>query len=102
MFEFLNKYLLLLILATSVVACSKYSDVKPDTNADGNESPERATMFSGLSRYSPEQQTPSNTEEAKTPEKTFAKVVPGYDISFPFDHASHPEFAVDGGTSRRI
>jgi len=92
-FEFLAKYLLLLILATSVAACSKYSD--SDVSADDDETPESEAMFSGLSRYSVEQQAPQNSDDTNTPNKTFANVIPGYNITFPFDHGSHPEFAVE-------
>lgn len=91
MFELLAKYLLLLIFATSIIACGKSSDV----NTDDSEVQEGDAMFSGLSRYSIDKPTPQNTDEANTNSKTFANVVPGYDISFPFDHASHPEFAVE-------
>ena len=93
MFEFLSKYLFLLILATSVAACSKYSE--PDANVDNDETQQDEAVFSGLSRYSVEQQTPQNNDQANTSSKTFANVIPGYDITFPFDHSIHPEFAVE-------
>jgi predicted secreted hydrolase len=86
-FEFLAKYLLLLILAVSVSACSK--------NSDEDETQQSEAMFSGLSRYSVEQQTPQNSIQVNTHSKIFANVIPGYDITFPFDHRSHPEYAVE-------
>ena len=52
-------------------------------------------IFSGLSRYSVEQQSPQNSIPTPTSSKAFANVIPGYDITFPFDHASHPEYAVE-------
>lgn len=105
MFEFLVKYLLLLTLATGVVACSKYSDESDDSDdsvgknaaisADAHKVQKKDPMFSGLSRYSVEQQTPQNSNEANASNKAFANVVPGYNITFPSDHSSHPEFAVE-------
>jgi predicted secreted hydrolase len=94
-FEFVVKYLLLLILATGILACSKGSDVSNDKSADNHEVQQRDPLFSGLSRYSMEHQTPSNNDEANTSNNIFANVVPGYNITFPFDHGSHPEFAVE-------
>ena len=91
MFEFLIKYLLLLILVTGFTACSKKSDISTDTDEVQN----KDTMFSGLSRYPVEQQTPLNSLETEASTKTFANVLPGYNITFPFDHSSHPEFAVE-------
>ncbi|WP_293748530.1 lipocalin-like domain-containing protein [uncultured Paraglaciecola sp.] len=88
MFEFLSKYLLL-ILIIGITACSKHSDTGE------NNTQENSAIFSGLSRYSIEQESLSNSAEANAPKKNWANVVPGYDISFPFDHASHPEFAVE-------
>ena len=90
MFEFIAKYLLILILTTSVVACSKHSD---EGKAEEND-----TLFSGLSRYSVERQTPQNSETANTANSSknnFANVTPGYNISFPYDHNIHPKFAVE-------
>jgi len=91
MFEFLSKYLLLLLLATALTCCYKNSSV----TAAGNGSQENGVIFSGLSRYSLEQQTPQNNDEKDTPNTTFASVTPGYDITFPLDHNSHPGFAVE-------
>jgi predicted secreted hydrolase len=85
MFEFLTKYLQLLLLAMAVTACDKNSDKPKENNA----------LFSGLSRYSIDQQTPSNSEQIKDADKVFTAVLPGYNITFPFDHASHPDFAVE-------
>jgi predicted secreted hydrolase len=94
MFKFLAKYLVLLILATTVAACSKYSDINSDISTDP-ETQESEAMFSGLSRYSVEQQPQSSSDETSVSNKTFPNVIPGYDITFPFDHASHPEFSVE-------
>ena len=85
MFKFLAKYWLLLLLVTTVLACSKNPE----------EEQQRGAIFSGLSRYSLEQQTPSNKEQIKVSDNTFAKVLAGYEITFPLDHNSHPEFAVE-------
>ena len=85
MFEFLGKYLLLLFLVMAFAACSKNSEEPQQTDA----------IFSGLSRYSLEQQRPSNSEQVEVPNNTFAKVLPGYNMTFPLDHSSHPEFAVE-------
>ena len=99
MFEFLVKYILLLFLAIEVTSCSKHSDENINTSSDIKtedvKTQERSSMFSGLSRYSIDQQTPKNSDEIRSPKKTFASVVPGYNIDFPFDHSSHPEFAVE-------
>ncbi|MFT6776198.1 MAG: putative secreted hydrolase [Paraglaciecola sp.] len=102
MFEFIAKYLLCLILTTSVVACSKHSDKNADHNVviTGDKSTDDTaqkndTLFSGLSRYSAKQQTPLNSDKAKTSQKAFAKVTPGYKITFPYDHNIHSEFAVE-------
>jgi predicted secreted hydrolase len=91
MFEFLIKYLLLLILVTGFTACSKKSDISAGTDEAQN----KDTMFSGLSRYPVEQQTPLNSLETETSSKIFASVLPGYNITFPIDHGSHPKFAVE-------
>ena len=85
MFEFLTKYLQLLLLVMAVTACDKNSDNPKENNA----------LFSGLSRYSIDQQTPSNSEQIKDADKVFTAVLPGYNITFPIDHASHPDFAVE-------
>ncbi|GAC21968.1 lipocalin-like domain-containing protein [Paraglaciecola arctica] len=85
MFKFLAKYLLLLLLITAVVACSKNPD----------EEQQKSAMFSGLSRSSLGQQRVTKNEVPKTPNKTMAKVIPGYKITFPHDHSSHPNFAVE-------
>lgn len=97
MFKFLAKYLLLLFLVTGGTACSKHSDVGDNDNETKATAPteQRDGMFSGLSRYSPEQPPPTGSDGAHTPNKTFAEVVPGYNIKFPYDHGSHPEFAVE-------
>tara|TARA_R110002153_G_scaffold46985_4_gene132795 strand:+ start:21504 stop:22640 length:1137 start_codon:yes stop_codon:yes gene_type:complete len=84
-FKFLAKYLLLLLLITAVVACSKNPD----------EEQQKSAMFSGLSRSSLGQQRVTKNEVPKTPNKTMAKVIPGYKITFPHDHSSHPNFAVE-------
>jgi predicted secreted hydrolase len=76
-------------LIIGITACSKHSDT------DENNTQENSAIFSGLSRYSIEQESLSNSAEANVPKKNWANVVSGYDISFPFDHASHPEFAVE-------
>mgnify|MGYP000715586443 FL=1 len=91
MFEFLIKYLLLLILVTGFTACSKKSDISAGTDEAQN----KDTMFTGLSRYPVEQQTPLNSLETEASSKIFASVLPGYNITFPIDHGSHPEFAVE-------
>jgi predicted secreted hydrolase len=52
-------------------------------------------MFSGLSRNALSQQTPSNSDAVNLSSEAFANVVPGYNITFPLDHDSHPEFAVE-------
>lgn len=90
MFEFLAKYIALTLIVISIVACSKHSEM----NADDKQQ-DKGAMFSVLSRYSLEQQTDANSDELASSQKLLAKVIPGYDISFPFDHASHPEFAVE-------
>ena len=94
MLELLTKYLLLLILATSIAACSKNSD-DADKRTGDNKIQKTDAIFSGLSRYSVEQQSPQNSIPTPTSSKAFANVIPGYDITFPFDHASHPEYAVE-------
>ncbi len=95
MFEFLIRYLFLLILVTGFTACSEKSDVNPDEVDDADKVQNENTMFSGLSRYPVEQQKRVNSDEAETASQTFARVLPGYNITFPFDHRSHPEFAVE-------
>jgi predicted secreted hydrolase len=95
MFEFLIRYLSLLILVTGLTACSEKSDVNPDEVNDADKVKNENTMFSGLSRYPIEQQKQVNSDEAETASQTFASVLPGYNITFPFDHGSHPEFAVE-------
>lgn len=85
MFKFLGKYLLLLPLVIGYCGC--------DNNSDNPQQPE--ALFPGLSRYSLEQQSSSNNEPAGLSNQKFAKVLPGYDIRFPLDHTSHPEFAVE-------
>lgn len=97
MFEFLAKYLLVGLLVTSVAACSKHSDVTAeDTKIKATkDSKENEAMFSGLSRYSPKQQASPSLDKANTLTNTFTKVVPGYNIAFPTDHNSHPEFALE-------
>jgi predicted secreted hydrolase len=95
MFEFLIRYLSLLILVTGLTACSEKSDVNPDEVNDADKVKNENTMFSGLSRYPVEQQKQVNSDEAETASQTFASVLPGYNITFPFDHRSHPEFAVE-------
>jgi predicted secreted hydrolase len=95
MFEFLIRYLSLLILVTGFTACSEKSDVNPDEVNDADKVKNENTMFSGLSRYPVEQQKQVNSDEAETASQTFANVLPGYNITFPFDHRSHPEFAVE-------
>jgi predicted secreted hydrolase len=84
-FKFLAKYLLLLLLVTTVVACSKNSDEEQHKDA----------MFSGLSRYSLDQQNSPNNAVPIPLNKSMEKVTPGYNISFPLDHNSHPEFALE-------
>jgi predicted secreted hydrolase len=85
-FESIAKYLVLLLLVSVVTACSKNPDNK-----------EQATdaMFSGLSRNAFSQQTPANSDAVNLSSEAFANVVPGYNITFPLDHDSHPEFAVE-------
>ncbi|MFQ3191780.1 MAG: putative secreted hydrolase [Paraglaciecola sp.] len=106
MFEFLVKYRLLftlLILITGVTACSKHSEGNHNNNDDKSgdaivnvkDTQEKNAMFSGLSRYSVEQQTPQISDAKNTSDKVLANVLPGYNITFPFDHNSHPEFAVE-------
>ena len=99
MFKFLVKYLLLLTWVTAVVACSKYSDGSDSKNADvsanNDETQKEDAMFSKLNRYSEEPQTPKSNDEINAPDKNFANVIPGYNITFPSDHSSHPEFAVE-------
>ena len=99
MFEFLTKFLRLLLIITLLAACSKNSDVSPDINTDDEindkSGQQTDTLFSGLSRYSVQQQTPPHSEPVNTINNNSANVVPGYNISFPFDHGSHPEFAVE-------
>jgi len=85
----------LLILVTGLTACSEKSDVNPDEVNDADKVKNENTMFSGLSRYPIEQQKQVNSDEAETASQTFASVLPGYNITFPFDHGSHPEFAVE-------
>jgi predicted secreted hydrolase len=105
-FEFLVKYrllLTLLILITGVTACSKHLEDNDDksgdktvsVNVNAENTQKKDAMFSGLSRYSVEQQTPQNSNEANASNKAFANVIPGYNITFPLDHSSHPEFAVE-------
>ncbi|MFB1034244.1 MAG: carotenoid 1,2-hydratase, partial [Sinobacterium sp.] len=99
MFKFLVKYLLLLTWVTAVVACSKYSDGSDSKNADvsanNDETQKEDAMFSKLNRYSEEPQTSKSNDEINAPDKNFANVIPGYNITFPSDHSSHPEFAVE-------
>ena len=95
MFEFLIRYLFLLILVTGFTACSEKSDVSPDVVDETDKVKNENSIFSGLSRYPVEQQTPFNSVETKTATQTFANVLPGYNITFPFDHRSHPEYAVE-------
>ena len=85
----------MLILVTGFTACSEKSDVNPDEVDDADKIKNENTMFSGLSRYPVEQQKQVNSDEAETASQTFASVLPGYNITFPFDHRSHPEFAVE-------
>jgi predicted secreted hydrolase len=85
----------LLILVTGFTACSEKSDVNSDEIDDADKVQNENTMFSGLSRYPVEQQKQVNSDEAETASQTFASVLPGYNITFPFDHRSHPEFAVE-------
>ena len=85
----------MLILVTGLTACSEKSDVNPDEVNDADKVKNENTMFSGLSRYPIEQQKQVNSDEAETASQTFASVLPGYNITFPFDHGSHPEFAVE-------
>lgn len=85
----------MLILVTGLIACSGKSDVNPDEVDDADKIKNENTMFSGLSRYPVEQQKQVNSDEAETASQTFASVLPGYNITFPFDHRSHPEFAVE-------
>jgi predicted secreted hydrolase len=89
-FEFLAKYLGILLLIILISACSKNSDI----SADDETSQQNSAIFSGLSRYSVEQQTPANNKE-NSANKSLANVTPGYNMTFPFDHGSHPEFAVE-------
>lgn len=85
MFEFLAKYLQWLLVVIVITACDKNSDVPSQSDA----------LFSGLSRYPIEQQTPSNSDQRKDANKIFAAVTPGYNMTFPLDHNNHPEFAVE-------
>jgi predicted secreted hydrolase len=85
-FESIAKYLVLLLLVSVVTACSKKSDNKEQTTD---------AMFSGLSRNALSQQTPANSDAVNISSEAFANVVPGYNITFPLDHDSHPEFAVE-------
>ena len=91
MFKFLSKYFRLLLLLILVTACSK----KADDDIKQKSGQQTDPLFSGLSRYSVEQQTPHDTDEANTSNNIFANVLPGYNITFPLDHGSHPEFAVE-------
>lgn len=86
MFESIAKYLVLLLLVSIVTACSK----NPDNTEQATDA-----MFSGLSRNALSQQTPSNSDAVNLSSEAFANVVPGYNITFPLDHDSHPEFAVE-------
>jgi predicted secreted hydrolase len=106
-FEFLVKYLLLVALITGVAACDNYSEVSADSSAgnssgksadksdDDDATQQKDALFSGLSRYSLEQQSLTDSDAAQSSNNTFAKVIPGYNITFPFDHNSHPEFALE-------
>ena len=86
MFESIAKYLVLLLFVSVVTACSKNPENKEQA-ADA--------MFSGLSRNAFSQQTPANSDAVNISSDAFANVVPGYNITFPLDHDSHPEFAVE-------
>jgi len=85
-FESIAKYLVLLLFVSVVTACSKNPENKEQA-ADA--------MFSGLSRNAFSQQTPANSDAVNISSDAFANVVPGYNITFPLDHDSHPEFAVE-------
>ena len=85
MSKFLSNYVLLLL---ALVGCSGC-----DTP---NEAPQqKEALFSGLSRYSSEPQSLSKDEQIAASKDTFANVTPGYEMTFPFDHNSHPNFAVE-------
>jgi predicted secreted hydrolase len=91
MFEFLSKYFRILLLLILVTACSK----KADDDINEKSGQQTDPLFSGLSRYSLDQQTPLDSDETNTSDNIFANVLPGYNITFPLDHGSHPEFAVE-------
>lgn len=85
MFKFLGKTILLLLLVLANSGCDKSTD-------EGQKSD---TALSGLSRYSQQRQSSLNGEHSNLWDKPFTKVIPGYDITFPQDHNSHPDFAVE-------
>jgi predicted secreted hydrolase len=91
MFRFLSKYFRLLLLLILVTACSK----KADDDIKKKSGQQTDPLFSGLSRYSLDQQTPLDSDETNTSDNIFANVLPGYNITFPLDHGSHPKFAVE-------
>jgi predicted secreted hydrolase len=84
MFEFLSKYILLFLII-ACLSCNRNSDNSQQTDAP----------FSGLSRYSLDQRSTSSSKQIDLANQSFANVVPGYGITFPFDHNSHPTFAVE-------
>lgn len=78
MYPILSKYWFLLIILTVTIGCSKQP--KPDD------------IFSGLSRQGADQT--DKVQQNQSAQK-LAQVLAGYKISFPQDHQSHAEFAVE-------
>lgn len=78
MYPSLKKCGLILLLLTLILSCSK--------------EPKQGDMFSGLSRQGTENR--DNSQQDKMEQK-LAKVAPGYTMTFPQDHNSHPEFAIE-------
>lgn len=94
MLKFVSSKLAMLVLISGGFACSENSVNTKGTRSSGNEKVQQNSMFSGVSRSSQKQQTLATNKQssAKSP---FSEVVPGYQITFPHDHASHPDFAVE-------
>jgi predicted secreted hydrolase len=83
------KSLLCLVCILAIMACSK------NTGNDSKNKSENGSMFSGLSRSSTDNKNSLTKSDGSESSKPFAQVTPGYSISFPADHANHPNFAVE-------
>ena len=77
MFKFLIIALQILLLLTGCFSDKTEHEVESQAQNEGNQKTQE--LFAGLSQQ----------------HSDLKQVLPGYDISFPNDHASHPEYAVE-------